>query len=179
MRTTRWALGLTAALVLAGCGNASSSGAGSGPTDPTAAISPTSGTPPSSNAAPETCPYLNADQVSAAVGTDTTETAGTLHACFFDPVGGTGPSVMLSRVDVQIDPVDYAHRSRALCQGDVTDVEAGNEAFACVMGIGPQGQVYDGRVLITVNVDGAADDATGIAAASELLQEVRVPASTE
>jgi hypothetical protein len=168
---------LVAGLVLAGCGDATSSGPGVGASDPTGSASSASGTPSTTATAAETCPYITADQVSAVVGTDTTETAGTLHACFFDPVGGTGPSVMLSRVDVQIDPVDYAHQSRALCQGEVTSVDAGNDAFACMMGIGPQGQVYEGRVLITVNVDGTADDATGIAAAADLLREVTVPAS--
>ena len=66
---------------------------------------------------------------------------------------------MLSRVDVQIDPADYAAQTKALCQGEVTDVDAGDEAFACVMGLGPQGQVYDGKVLVTVAVNDAADDA--------------------
>ncbi len=180
MRTRTWVAGLAVVLViglvLAGCGDATSSGPGVGTGEPTGSSSPTSDTPPTGSADP-TCPYISADQVSDAVGTETTATAGTLHACFFDPVGGTGPSVMLSRVDVQIDPVDYAHESRALCQGEVTDVEAGTDAFACVMGLGPQGQVYVGRVLITVNVDGTADDAAGIAAAAELLREVTVPAS--
>ena len=71
--------------------------------------------------------------------------------------------MLLSRVDVQIDPADYAHQSRQLCEGEVTDVDAGDVAFACVMGLGPQGQLYAGRVLVTVSVNDAVDDATGIA----------------
>jgi hypothetical protein len=185
MRARGWAAAIAVGLmVLAGCGDQDSSGAADPP--PTGASTPSTtgsatgsptGQPPTSEPThgAEPCPYLTEEQVSAAIGAETTETAGSLHACFFDPVGGTGPSVMLSRVDVQIDPTDYAIQSRALCQGDVTDVEAGNEAFACVMGMGPQGQVYAGRVLVTVNVNDAADDAAGIAAAAELLPEVTVP----
>jgi hypothetical protein len=82
---------------------------------------------------------------------------------------------MLSRVDVQIDPTDYAIQTRALCKGDITDVDAGDQAFACVMALGPQGQLYEGRVLITVNVNGAADDAAGIEAAADLIREVTIP----
>jgi hypothetical protein len=82
---------------------------------------------------------------------------------------------MLSRVDIQIDPAEYAVQSKALCQGDVTDVEAGDVAFACVMGLGPQGQLYDGPVLIAVAVDDATDEAAGIAAIVALLPEITVP----
>ena len=140
------------------------------PPPPTRA--PTSEAPPEE----EGCPYLTAEQVTAALGSPTHETAGTINACFFDPEGGEGPSVLLSRVDVQIDPADYAHQSRQLCEGEVTDVDAGDVAFACVMGLGPQGQLYAGRVLVTVAVNDAADDATGIAVAAALLPEVTIPA---
>ena len=34
------------------------------------------------------------------------------------------------------------------------------------MGLGPQGQLYAGRVLVTVAVNDAADDAAGIAVGS-------------
>lgn len=176
MRTTRWLAGVAVivALVLAGCGDDTSSGVAdpgpSGSSGPTASTSSTPSTP-----APKTCPYLTEDQVSAAVGAETVETAGTLHACFFDPVSGHGPSVMLSRIDVQIDPVDYARQSRELCQSDVTDVDVGTEAFACVSGMGPQGQLYAGRVLVAVNINDAADDEAGVRAAAELLRDVTIP----
>jgi hypothetical protein len=160
---------------LAGCGESASSGALDQPTDsPTsAATSPTDEAPP---AREEGCPYLTAEQVTAALGAPTKETAGTVNACFFDPEGGDGPSVLLSRVDVQIDPADYARHSKRLCKGDVTDVDAGDVAFACVMGLGPQGQLYVGPVLVNVAVNDAPDEATGIALAAALLPEVRIPA---
>jgi len=177
MRTTWGALVLASLLTtggLVGCGAATSGGAVD---EPTSSISE-SATPDPPTGEAEGCPYLTAEQVSAALGAPVTETAGTVNACFFDPEeGGTGPNVLLSRIDVRIDPIDYAHRSKELCQGEVTDVEAGDEAFACVMGLGPQGQVYDGRVLVTVAVNGAADEAAGIAAAAALLPEVTVPPS--
>ena len=169
---------LTSGLALAACGGDGSSGTGGTATDPPTSSTTTSGSastdPSPTGTAAEGCPYLTQDEVSAAVGAQTHETAGTLHACFFDPVDG-GPSVMLSRVDVQIDPTDYATQTRALCEGDITDVDAGDEAFACVMGLGPQGQVYAGRVLVTVNVNGAVDDATGITMAAALLHDVTIP----
>jgi hypothetical protein len=183
MRAT-WAAGAVAAVFatglamgLAGCAESASSGAVDQPTDsPTTAA--TSGEAPTSEAPPtgeEGCPYLTAEQVTRALGGPTVETAGTINACFFDPEGGDGPSVLLSRVDVQIDPADYARHSKLLCKGEVTDVEAGDEAFACVMGLGPQGQVYVGPVLVNVAVNDARDEATGIALAAALLPEVTVP----
>jgi hypothetical protein len=153
---------------LTGCGESASSGATPDPSDPT----PTPSADPTPEA--EGCPYLTAEQVTTTLGSPSRETAGTLNACFFDPEG-EGPSVLLSRVDVQIDPADYAHQSRQLCEGEVTDVEAGDVAFACVMGLGPQGQLYSGRVLVTVSVNDAADEAAGIAAAAALLPEVTIP----
>ena len=177
MRTTWAAAGLVLALALTGCGGDDDSGATDEP-EPTASSSSTPS--PSESSEPvdpveEGCPYLTAEQVTAVLGTPTKETAGTVHACFFDPESAEGPSVMLSRVDVQIDPAEYAAQTKALCRGDVTDVDAGDEAFACVMGLGPQGQVYDGSVLVTVGVNDAADDATGIAAAAALLPELTIP----
>jgi len=177
----RWAaVALVLATALTGCGGSDESQADQ--SEPGATSSAT-GTPSptatdstdSSEPAEEGCPYLTAQQVTAVLGADTSETAGTVHACFFDPVSGDGPSVMLSRVDIEIDPAEYAVQSKALCQGDVTDVEAGDVAFACVMGLGPQGQLYDGPVLIAVAVDDAADEAAGIASIVELLPEIAVP----
>jgi hypothetical protein len=168
---------------LAGCGSDSSAAVDrSGPAAssssttsvPIEETSPTpSDEPPSGD---EGCPYLTADVVTADLGSPTHETAGSANACFFDPDSGDGPSVLVSRVDIQIDPAEYARQSKVLCQGDVTEVDAGDEAFACVLGLGPQGQLYVGRVLITVAVADAADDATGVAAAAALLPEVTVPA---
>jgi hypothetical protein len=163
-------------LVLAGCGadtsSPATSGAGGEPTDPTASTGTQSA---STEPTEDGCPYLTAEQVTETLGSPTAETAGSVHACFFDPTSGDGPSVMLSRVDVQIDPTDYAAQSRVLCKGDVTDVAAGDESFACVMALGPQGQLYAGRVLVTVAVNDATDDAAGIADAVALLPKVTIP----
>lgn len=175
MRTSAWWVAAISVVLLGltACGDQASSTA----TDPPSTGSPSTASTSATAAGPKSCPYLTQDEVSEAVGAQTIETAGTVHACFFDPAASGGPSVMLSRVDVQIDPTDYAIQTRALCKGDITDVDAGDQAFACVMGLGPQGQVYEGRVLITVNVNGAADDAAGIEAAADLIREVMIPPS--
>ena len=160
MSTTWKRLGAAAlVLALAGCGDT-----GSEATDETTPSPSSSG-----------CPYLHADQVSEALGAPTKETAGTVNACFFDPESGKGPEVLVSKIDIAIDPTDYATQSRALCLGDVTDVEAGDVAFACLASMGPIGQLYVGRVLITISITEAADDATGVAAAATLLPQVTVP----
>jgi hypothetical protein len=176
MRTTWATLTAVTALVmtsgLAGCA-ADGSGAAGGPTATPSSVTTSPVELPNGDTA---CPYLTAAQVSAALGSPTRQTAGSINACFFDPAGPEGPGVLLSRVDVQIDPADYARQSRHLCLGEVTDVHAGDEAFACVMGLGPQGQLYVGRVLVTVGVSDATDEATGIAAAAALLPEVTIPA---
>jgi hypothetical protein len=181
----RWAaVALVLATALTGCSDSDESRATDRP-EPSATSSATGTSSPTatesadpSEPAEEGCPYLTAEQVAAVLGAETTETAGTVHACFFDPVSGEGPSVMLSRVDIQIDPTEYAVQSKALCQGDVTEADAGDEAFACVMGLGPQGQLYEGPVLIAVAVADSADEATGIASIVALLPEVTVPPSS-
>jgi hypothetical protein len=178
---------LVLATALTGCGGPDESRASDQP-EPSAASSTSGPSSPTtsestdaSKPAEEGCPYLTADQVTAVLGADTAETAGTVHACFFDPVSGEGPSVMLSRVDIQIDPSEYAVQSKALCHGEVTEVDVGDEAFACVMGLGPQGQLYEGPVLIAVAVDDVDDtddiddEAAGIAAIVDLLPEITVP----
>jgi len=164
-------------LAIAGCGGDDTSEAIESPTPSSSSSEPS---PSDGSSAPGDqptggCPYLHADQVTEALGAPTKETAGTANACFFDPESGKGPDVLVSKVDIAIDPADYASQSRALCQGDVTDVDAGDVAFACLSGMGPIGQVYMGRVLIAVSVTGAADDATGIAAAAALLPQITVP----
>lgn len=187
VRTTWTARAASAVLVLAltGCGASGGSDASgtptTTPTGETSTSAPTSSTggpvdPADPTSAPvDGCPYLTEGEVTDALGAPTVETAGTLNACFFDPVSDEGAGVMVSRVDVQIDPTDYARQTRVLCQGDVTDVEAGDDAFVCVLGLGPQGQVYLGRALVTINVTDAADDATGLQVAAELLPLVTVP----
>jgi hypothetical protein len=167
---------IVTATVLSACGDPSSSDAAADPTAPSS--SATSATSAPTPSVKDGCPYLTADKVTAALGSPTQETAGSLNACFFDPEGGTGPRVLLSRIDIQINPADYARQTKALCQGEVTEVATGDAAFACVMGVGPQGQVYRGRVLVTVAVNDAADDAAGIAAAVALLPEVTIPAAS-
>ena len=183
MRAT-WAAAVAAMLIaasaLAGCGGPESSAAVDDPTQASSGSATTSPTgeassPDDPQGGKEGCPYLDADQVTAVLGAPTLETAGTVNACFFDPDGGKGPRVLLSRIDIQIDPAAYARQSRVLCKGEVTDVEAGDDAFACVMGMGPQGQLYQGRVLVNVAVNDAADDAAGIAAAAALLPEITIP----
>ena len=181
MRTrSRWTVVAAASMlmaVLTGCADEASSGAGGATDDPTHSTT-TSGPSPTETMPPrERCPYLTAAQVSDALGSPTEETAGTVNSCFFDPEGGEGdgPSVLLSRIDIQIDPMDYAAQSKALCRGEVTDVAAGDEAFACVGALGPQGQLYLDRVLVTVAVTDAADEAAGLAAAEALLPMVTIP----
>ena len=171
------ATAISLAALLSGCGDSQSSEATDDPTGAStpSSSSPTPSDPSETSSAEEDCPYLTAAQVTAALAIPVSQTAGSTHACFFDPEGGTGPSVMLSRINVQIDPADYAAQTKALCQGEVTDVDLGDEAFACVMGLGPQGQLYEGKALVTVNVNGAADDATGISMAAALLHDVTIP----
>lgn len=170
---------VVAVLALSGCAGSTSSGSPEPPTGTFSSTgSSTTSTTPPADPPGKGCPYLTADQVGGVVGTSMSETAGSVHACFFDPLETGGPSVMLSRIDIQIDPTDYARESKALCKGDVTDLDLGNESFACLGALGPQGQLYEDRVLVTVAVDGATDEATGIADAAELLRVLTIPPQT-
>jgi hypothetical protein len=181
--STTWTARLGAVallLALAGCGSDDGTSEATDPGTSSGSSSSPAPSPTGESSMPEDepsggCPYLHADQVTDALGAPTKETAGTASACFFDPESGDGPEVLVSKIDIAIDPAEYASQSRALCQGDVTDVDAGDEAFACLSSMGPIGQLYVGRVLVAISVTDAADNAIGIAAAATLLPEITVP----
>ncbi|WP_341926330.1 hypothetical protein [Nocardioides psychrotolerans] len=171
-----------ASLVLAGCGGddvdtspapASSPSAVSS-SDPTETV-PTE-TDPTETAPPgeESCAFLPLDAVTAALGEEMQLAASGPTTCIFGPVTASSPaSVTLNVTPLDIDPADYAAGTRDLCEGPVTEADAGDQAFACVTFLGAQGFWFEGATSIVVDVTTPDDaEASGVAAAAALLTSV-------
>lgn len=165
------ALALAGPLLLAGCGDDS---------EPVTGLDPsgdTSSTPPASDAVEGSCAVLGADAVTAALGEDMVVTASGPQTCLFGPAAaGSAAKVTASVTEIAIDLQEYAAGSRDLCEGEVTEVEAGEVAFACVTFVGAQGYVFDNGKSVLLDVVTADESPeAGVAAAAELLPSVTVP----
>lgn len=127
-------------------------------------------------AAGEECAYLPTDAVASALGVDVEVTAASEVACVFRSTDDSDLSLELNRIDILIDPEQYAEEARDLCdEGTVVDVEAGDRAYACV-NFGPPGAYYEGDVLISMGSSFADDEDEPLIldAIVELLPEVTV-----
>lgn len=120
---------LATSLLLTGCGGDEESDAdepGTGAADTTSEF-----TPPADDT--DECPFADVAQVSEAAGFELTVTAGGEGGCFLTGSSDIGADLTISitPTEIQIDPEDYAEGSREVCEGEITEVEAGDEAFAC------------------------------------------------
>ncbi|MFA6299369.1 MAG: hypothetical protein WCS84_00520 [Nocardioides sp.] len=174
------ALALVAPLMLAGCGEdadpaPTTDGSDDTSTSPTP-TEPTEATDPSTSAAEGECALLPAEAVSTALGEDMVVSASGPQSCLFGPADpASAASITASVTELAIDPEEYAAGSRELCEGEVTDVEAGDEAFACVTFVGPQGFVFEGSTSVVLDVTtGDESEPAAIAAAAALLPSVVV-----
>ncbi|MGD9695217.1 MAG: hypothetical protein AB7V42_06100 [Thermoleophilia bacterium] len=159
MRRTAIAILLAAAaLATAACG--SDDDAAQAPTD--------SATTGSATTAAGACPLLDAAAVGAATGEEAVLNGGGPQFCSFT---AGDIDVTVNATEIAIDVDQYVAGTRDVCDGPVTDVDAGDAAFTCVA-IAPQGFVVHGRTIVAVQVNGAADDATGLGIAGELLPSV-------
>ncbi|MCK9248367.1 MAG: hypothetical protein M0P31_05240 [Solirubrobacteraceae bacterium] len=119
------------------------------------------------------CRYLDLGDVNAATGATLEEVAAGEGGCTFAPPSGAeGPRVALNRIDIAIDPKQYADGAKENCKGERTDVSAGDVGWACVT-INPQGIVIKDRTLLQVDVTDAADDAAGVAIAAKLVPAMK------
>lgn len=182
MKRTLALLALVAALVLGACsdddgGDADAAGEetteGAESTDTTDSGSTASEPPDTAGEAGEgECAWLDASVLDAALGATFEEIAAGESGCSFE-TADDGPRVLVNRTEIAIDPGEYAEGTRDLCDGEVREIDAGDEAFACEY-IGVQGFVFEGQVTILVQIDDAPDTATALDALEEILPEVRV-----
>jgi len=89
-------------------------------------------------------------------------------ACLFDAVAEDSPaSASVNLTQLQVDPGQYAADTRDLCEGPATEAEGGDQAFACVTFVGPQGYYFEGATSVLVEV-GTADEAEESAITAEV-----------
>ncbi len=159
----------TALLLLAGCG-------GDGDDGPTAGSpsAPASSDEPATAPGDGDCSYLSVEAVSTALGEEAGLTASGPASCLF---GATGSDlgVTLNVTDIAIDVDEYVAGTRELCEGDLVEVEAGEDAFVCTTFAGPQGFVFGGGQSVLVEVNDAEDDTTAVGALTALLPQVTFP----
>jgi len=149
---------LGSALLLAGCG---------GGDDDEPSSTPSSETTTTSNRTSD-CPYVNPEDVGAVLDEQVSLVAGGEGGCTF--IGGDY-TLTVTYVQIGIDPAQYSQEARNSCNGPITEVDAGDDAYACVA-FAPQGFLYVGKDSWVVQVTGATDDAAGVALAAELLPSV-------
>ncbi len=167
MRRIAAALTLTA-LVLAGCGGDDDEPTAS--SDVSEALTDSSGSP--ADAPSGACPFVGPAPLDEAFATSFEETYGNEDGCsFIDP---DGLSVLVTRIDIAIDPEQYAEESTSSCEdGSVVEVDAGDSAFACIA-IGPSATVFHGDQAINLGVLAADDEDAAVDALAAALPSVTV-----
>lgn len=165
-------------LLLTGCGEDADPAPESSPTEDTSTSTPTGTGDPSTPAATDgDCALISAAAVTAALGEDMVVSASGPQTCLFGPADpASAASVTASVTEIAIDLQEYAAGSRDLCEGEVTEVDAGEVAFACVTFVGAQGYVFDGSSSVLLDVvTGDESEPAAVAAAAALLPSVSVP----
>lgn len=184
-RLAALALSLALALLVSGCGDDpepepdAADASSETPTDAPSTSAPTTPTTPSESTTAEegTCTLLTPEAVTAALGEDMVLSVAGPQTCLFSPADpASAASLTASVTELAIDLEEYAAGTRDLCEGEVTDVEAGEVAFACVTFVGPQGFVFADSTSVLLDVV-AADESeqAALAAAAALLPSVVVP----
>lgn len=175
-----------ASLVLAGCGgdgedtspaptsSPTVSSSGDLPESDPPETSPSETSPSENVPGDESCSFLPLDAVTAALGEEMELAASGPTTCIFGPVSASSPaSATLNVTPLDIDPATYAAGTRDLCEGPVTEADAGDQAFACVTFLGAQGFWFEGATSIVVDVTTPDEDETSaVAAAAALLPSV-------
>ncbi|MDP2774908.1 MAG: hypothetical protein Q8O61_15250 [Nocardioides sp.] len=161
------ALAFVAPLLLAGCGE----------DDPDPAPAPSPDDAATATVDEGACALLDAAAVTAALGEDMVESISGPTSCLFGPSDpASAASVTASVTEIEIDPQVYAEGTREICDSEITEVEAGDNAFACITFVGPQGFVFDGSTSVVLDVTvGDESDPAAVTAAAALLPSVAVP----
>lgn len=123
------------------------------------------------------CPILTEDAVTSALGETMVVSATGPQSCLFAPTDPeSSASVTASVTKIDIDLQEYAEGTRGICDSEITDVEAGEAAFACVTFVGPQGFVFEGSSSVLLDVTSGDDsDPAAVEAAVAMLPSVTVP----
>lgn len=113
------------------------------------------------------CPMLADQVVTKAFGRAMGVLTANPEMCVFTPTKGMTDSSVTVNLASGGDPA----AARSKCKGEVTEVEAGDDAFACVAGSGVQGYVFAGKNSAVLEVV-FGNNQKAIKAAAELLPSV-------
>lgn len=113
------------------------------------------------------CPMLADKVVTKAFGRAMGVLTASPEMCVFTPTKGMTDSSVAINLASGGDPA----AARSKCKGEITEVEAGDDAFACAVGSGVQGHVFDGDSSAVLEVV-LGTNAKAIKAAAELLPSV-------
>lgn len=113
------------------------------------------------------CPMLADAAVTKAFSRPMGVLTANPEMCVFTPTKGMTDS----SVTVNLGSGGDAAAARNKCKGEITEVEAGDDAFACVAGSGVQGYVFDGGSSVVLDVV-FGNNEKALKAAAELLPSV-------
>lgn len=116
------------------------------------------------------CPMLADAAVTKAFGRAMGVLTANPEMCVFTPTKGMTDS----SVTVNLASGGNAAAARGKCKGKATDVEAGDDAFACVAGSGVQGYVFKGGSSVVLDVVFGTNE-KALKAAAQLLPSVTFP----
>lgn len=119
------------------------------------------------------CTFLDPADLGDAFGTTFTVESASDTGCGF--VDDTGQSVILTRLDIEIDPAIYASEAADTCRPETVQmVDAGDAAFACIV-VSPTASVFEGAVSINLNVVTAPDEDAVVDDFAAVLPSVTFP----
>jgi hypothetical protein len=120
------------------------------------------------------CAFVTTDELDDALDVDAELQRADDDGCGWTADTDSGPvAVTLDRITIQIDVDDYMAGSREVCDGDITEVDAGDDALACVAAGSPSGSVVFGDDLYTFSALPVDDPAPFVSGFADLLPSVR------
>lgn len=121
------------------------------------------------------CSWVSTDDVTNAAGQQMTVQAAGEAACVFETPTGDGPSIWLYATKIAIDQDEYEKGTREVCEGAITDVDAGDSAWTCIVFGKPQGTFIENKYIVTIDPKDFASDDEAFAALAKLLPKVTTP----
>jgi hypothetical protein len=172
LRRLALAAALTATLAACGGDDDDSSSATTFSRDDSAATTSTGST--GEAPAGDDCAFVTTDELDEALDLDAELQRADDNGCGWTADTSSGSvAVTLDRITIQIDVDEYMAGTREVCDDDITEVDAGDDALACVAAGSPSGSVRFGDDLYTFSALPVDDPAPFVSGFADLLPSVR------